>query len=141
EYVATERFGDHVRIQFRGASPEKILLLGHIDTVFSAGDAARRPFQIAAGKATGPGIFDMKAGISLAWSAMRALKQIDGQPGKSVTVLLTSDEEVGSVSSRALLESEAGSSLAVLVLEPSLPGGALKTSRKGVGRYTIKAVG
>jgi glutamate carboxypeptidase len=77
----------------------------------------------------------MKAGIALMWMSLRALKE------RPVTLLLTSDEEVGSNSSRALIEAEANQCGAVLVLEPSLPGGALKTSRKGVGRFTVKAIG
>src|SRR5262249_14110023 len=65
EYVPAERFGDHLCVRFGGASPDRVLLLGHTDTVFPAGEAAKRPFQIANGKATGPGVFDMKAGILL----------------------------------------------------------------------------
>jgi glutamate carboxypeptidase len=83
----------------------------------------------------------MKAGILLMWMAVGALKKLRGGFGKSVTILLTSDEEIGSNSSRALIESEASQSQAVFVLEPSLPGGTLKTARKGVGRFTVKAIG
>jgi glutamate carboxypeptidase len=77
----------------------------------------------------------MKAGIVLMWMAIQAMKDAP------VTVLLTSDEEVGSNSSRKLIEAEAANCRAVLVLEPSLPGGVLKTARKGVGRFTVKAIG
>src|SRR5262249_11054220 len=80
---------------------------------------------------------DMKAGIALIWSALQTL----GPLPRSVSVLLTSDEEVGSPSSRDLIQREAGQVRAVLVLEPSLPGGRLKTARKGVGRFTVKATG
>jgi glutamate carboxypeptidase len=83
----------------------------------------------------------MKAGILIMWSALRALLKTGSPLEHAVTVLLTSDEEVGSTTSRTLLESEAGSARAVIVLEPSLPGGILKTARKGVGRFTIKAIG
>jgi len=138
EYVPVERFGDHLIVRFDGGSKDRVLLLGHTDTVFPAGEAARRPFTIdASQRATGPGVFDMKAGIVLMWLALKAL----GTPPRPITVLLTSDEELGSPSSRDLIEREAGSACAVLVLEPSLPGGALKTARKGVGRFTIKATG
>ena len=85
----------------------------------------------------GPGVFDMKAGILLAWSAVKALQPIP----RPITVLLSSDEEAGSSSSRELIEREASASGTVLVLEPSLPGGGLKTARKGVGRFTIMATG
>jgi glutamate carboxypeptidase len=141
DYVPSERFGDHVRVKFAGQSSVSILLLGHTDTVFTAGDAAMRPFQIVDGKATGPGVFDMKAGIMLAWSALKSLRQIQNPLAHPVTVLFTSDEEVGSASSRSLLESEAAAARAVLVLEPALPGGTLKTARKGMGRFTVKAIG
>jgi len=141
DYIPSERFGDHVRVRFAGRSAKKLLLLGHTDTVFPVGEVATRPFHISDGRATGPGVFDMKAGIFLMWSALRALMHTQKQFDSSITVLLTSDEEVGSTTSRALLESEAGGSCAVLVLEPSLPGGVLKTARKGVGRFTIKAIG
>jgi len=141
DYISCERFGDHLRVRYKGKSSKTILLLGHTDTVFPSGEVAKRPFQIRSGKATGPGVFDMKAGIVILWSALRALRQTGNPFPHSITVLLTSDEEVGSTTSRALLESEASSSRAVLVLEPSLPGGILKTARKGVGRFTVKAIG
>ena len=141
DYIPVERFGDHLRVKFPGKTSEKILLLGHTDTVFPAGEVAKRPFQIINGTATGPGVFDMKAGILIMWSALRALRNIGNPLENAITVLLTGDEEVGSTTSRTLLESEAGSARAVFVLEPSLPGGVLKTSRKGVGRFTIKAIG
>jgi len=118
-----------------------ILLLGHTDTVFSAGEAARRPFAVRDGRAAGPGVFDMKAGILLMLSALRALLAVDGGLRRPVVVLLTSDEEVGSPSSRTIIESEGKRAEAVLVLEPSLPGGVLKTARKGVGTFTIQALG
>jgi len=137
EYSAAERFGDHLVVKFEGSSKGRLLILGHTDTVFPAGEARRRPFRIVNNRATGPGVFDMKAGIALIWSALQAL----GPLSRPVTVLLTSDEEAGSPSSRELIEHEAGSAGAVLVLEPSLPGGVLKTSRKGVGRFTLMAAG
>jgi glutamate carboxypeptidase len=135
DMVPAEKFGNHLRMRFPAASGRRVLLLGHTDTVWPAGEISKRPFKVEAGRATGPGVFDMKSGIVLIWMALRALAD------RPVTVLLTSDEEVGSTSSRSLIESEASQCGAVLVLEPSLPGGALKTSRKGVGRFTIKAIG
>src|SRR5262249_27830730 len=141
DFTRVERFGDHLRVRFSGESPERILLLGHLDTVFPAGQAATRPFRIDNGRAMGPGVFDMKAGILLMVASIRALLRKNGKLPYSVTVLLTSDEEVGSLTSRELVESEAMQVRAVLVLEPSLPGGVLKTSRKGVGKFTVKATG
>jgi glutamate carboxypeptidase len=135
DIVPAAKVGNHLRVKFSDASTHRVLLLGHTDTVWTAGEIAKRPFKIENGRATGPGVFDMKAGILLMWMAMRALK------ARPVTILLNSDEEIGSSSSRSLIESEASQCRAVLVLEPSLPGGALKTARKGVGRFTVKAIG
>jgi glutamate carboxypeptidase len=137
EIVATERFGNHLIVRFNGASRDRILLLGHTDTVFSAGETSKRPFKLDNHRATGPGVFDMKAGIAVMWSALRAL----GSLPRDVTVLLNSDEEIGSTSSRDLIQKEATAARAVFVIEPSLPGGVLKTARKGVGRFTVKAIG
>src|SRR5262245_53642823 len=93
EYIPDQRFGDHVRVKFTGKRPDTILLLGHTDTVFPVGEATRRPFRIADGKATGPGVFDMKSGILLMWLALHALNQNKAILENSVTVLLTSCEE------------------------------------------------
>src|SRR5262245_6560725 len=135
EFVPAEKVGNHLRVKFSpSVSANRILLLGHTDTVWPAGEIVKRPFRIESGRATGPGVFDMKAGILLMWMVLQSSKN-------PVTVLLTSDEEAGSNSSRALIESEAGASRAVLVVEPSRPGGVLKTARKGVGRFTVKAIG
>ena len=135
DIVQAAKVGNHLRVKFSDASTHRVLLLGHTDTVWTVGEVAKRPFKIENGRATGPGVFDMKAGILLMWMAMRALK------ARPVTILLNSDEEIGSSSSRSLIESEASQCRAVLVLEPSLPSGALKTARKGVGRFTVKAIG
>jgi glutamate carboxypeptidase len=139
--VSTESFGDHLLVHFQGISCETVLLLGHLDTVFPAGEIHKRPFKIEARRAFGPGVFDMKSGILLMWMALKALQDRHGAPPRNVTVLLNSDEEIGSNSSRTLIEQAARNSKAVLVLEPSLPGGTLKTARKGVGRFIVKAIG
>ena len=135
DFIPSKKFGNHLRITFTGAPGKRILLLGHMDTVWPAGEILKRPFKTEDGRAKGPGAFDMKAGIVLMWMALGALKN------KPVTILLTSDEEIGSPSSREVIENEALQCKTVLVLEPSLPGGTLKTARKGNGRYTIKAIG
>jgi glutamate carboxypeptidase len=114
------------------------LVLGHYDTVYAAGTLARMPFRIAAGKVYGPGVFDMKAGIVQAQFALDALQTLGGALAKKVVFLWTSDEEIGSESSRKLIESEAKRSDAVFVLEPALGAkGLLKTARKGVGEAEI----
>src|SRR4029077_14730871 len=116
----------------------QLLVLGHYDTVYSTGTLASMPFRISAGKAYGPGVFDMKAGLVQALFAFSALKNSAAQLHKRLVFLWTSDEEIGSESSREFIESEARRSDAVFVLEPSLgPRGLLKTARKGVGEAEI----
>jgi glutamate carboxypeptidase len=113
----------------------RVLLIGHFDTVWPLGTLARWPFERRADTVTGPGVFDMKAGIVQLLYALAALDDLDG-----VGVLLTSDEEIGSPSSRALVEATATGVEAALVLEPSAHG-ALKTRRKGVFVYRIGVAG
>ncbi len=119
----------------------QLLVLGHMDTVYAIGHLKRAPFKVKGGRAYGPGTYDMKAGLVqalFAIDALKALKSLGQQPSKKVVLLFTSDEEIGSHSSRALIEQEARKSDAVFVLEPSLgPRGALKTARKGVGTFEV----
>ena len=132
--------GDHLRASF-GSGDRQVLLLGHFDTVWPVGQLARMPLKRDGGRLYGPGVFDMKAGIGLATLAMRAVLDAGGFERCRAVMLWTTDEEVGSRTSRALIETEATKSDAVLVFEPSLPGGGLKTSRKGVGQFEIVARG
>ncbi|MCU1503685.1 MAG: putative carboxypeptidase [Ilumatobacteraceae bacterium] len=122
--------GPHVR--WSGGDRPKVLVVGHHDTVFPGGTVAARPFAVADGRATGPGVFDMKAGIV---QAVHAIAELADRRG--VELLISSDEEVGSGSSRALIEERAAACGAVLVLEPSAEGGALKTGRKGTGTFQV----
>jgi len=132
--------GDHLLAEF-GSGGRQILVLGHIDTVWPVGELARRPLRRADHRLYGPGAFDMKAGIVLAIVALRALQDsTPGLPGR-VALLLTSDEETGSATSRRFIEDLARRSTAVLVLEPPLPGGALKTARKGCGEFHLRVIG
>jgi glutamate carboxypeptidase len=128
--------GDHLRAVFAGTGP-RVLLLGHFDTVWSVGQLARMPIREENGRLYGPGIFDMKAGIATAMLAVRALRELAPSSLPRVTMLWTTDEEVGSHTSRETIEAAARESDAVLVLEPSLPGGAAKTSRKGCGEFEL----
>ena len=114
----------------------RVLLLCHVDTVWPRGTLATIPFAVADGRATGPGGYDMKAGIVI---ALEALRRSDARD--HATLLVTSDEEMGSVGSRALIEATAAGCAAVLVLEGSGPGGALKHARKGMGFYEIEIEG
>ena len=123
-------------IHWRGGNDPKVLILGHHDTVHPAGTLARLPFAVRDGKATGPGVFDMKAGIVQAIYAVASLKD-----SSHVEILLSADEEIGSHASRALIEERAIACGAVLVLEPSADGGALKIGRKGTGTITLSIEG
>jgi glutamate carboxypeptidase len=143
EMVQTDDAGNHLLARFRPIqqTQEPVLVLGHTDTVWAMGESARRPAQVIDGRVHGPGAFDMRGGLTLALALAAYLSDHRSQLIRPVTILLNSDEEVGSHSSRVLIENEARSSGAVLVVEPCLPGGALKTFRKGVGRFTIQAKG
>lgn len=132
-------YGDHYRVVW-GRGARQILLLAHLDTVWPVGEAARRPFTVRDGKATGPGINDMKSGIGIGLYALRVLVETGQRPAHRLVYLLTSDEEVGSPTSRALVETEAQRSDYVLVLEPSLRG-HLVTSRKGIARFVLEVTG
>lgn len=140
ERLHRERAGDHVRAEI-GRGDRQVLLLGHFDTVWPIGQLARMPIRREEGRLHGPGLFDMKAGIALGMAAARALVERGGDPGRRIVMLWTTDEEIGSQTSRAAIEEEARRSDAVLVLEPSLPGGAVKTSRKGCGEFEIVVSG
>jgi glutamate carboxypeptidase len=122
--------GPHVHARF--GSTSRVLLVGHHDTVFPIGALADRPFTVTNGRATGPGVFDMKAGIVQAVHALTLLDDLDG-----VELLFTADEEVGSKASRVFIEQRALACGAVLVMEPSADGGALKTARKGTGTFEV----
>jgi len=128
--------GDHIRAEVEGAGPQ-VLILGHFDTVWDVGQIERMPICESQGRLYGPGIFDMKAGVAIALLAVRALQAFPSSPAARPGLFWTSDEEVGSATSRHLIEEEARRSRAVLVMEPSLPGGAAKTSRKGCGEFEL----
>jgi glutamate carboxypeptidase len=115
-----------------GRRPRRVLVLGHHDTVWPIGSLARHPFGVRDGVLRGPGCLDMKAGLVMAFRAVAALDDADG-----VTLLVTGDEELGSPSSRELIEEEARGCRAALVLESADDSGALKTQRKGVSLYEV----
>lgn len=125
--------GPHVR--WSGGGTPRVLILGHHDTVFPLGTLERRPFTVADGRATGPGVFDMLGGLVQAVHGLATLPDRSG-----VEILVTADEEVGSGSSRALIEERALACGAVLVFEGAAEGGGLKTGRKGCGTFQL-AVG
>jgi glutamate carboxypeptidase len=134
--VSSATAGDHLCARF-GQGPRQILILGHFDTVWPIGQLARMPIRREDGRLHGPGVLDMKAGIALGMLATKAMLDLAPPADARITMLWTTDEEEGSETSRALIEAEAARSEAVLVLEPALAGGALKTSRKGIGQYEL----
>ena len=134
--------GDHLRAELgSGTEAKQVLLLGHFDTVWPVGQIASMPLVRTNGRLHGPGVFDMKAGIAIGMLAARALFETAAAPDGRIVMLWTTDEEVGSQTSRAAVEEEAQRSEAVLVLEPSLPGGAVKTARKGCGQFEVTVKG
>jgi len=141
ERIAQKHRGDLLRITCapgKSRPSGQLLVLGHYDTVYATGTIARMPFRVEAGKAYGPGTFDMKAGIVQALFALQALQLSKTPLRKRIVFLWTSDEEIGSESSRKIFETEARRSDAIFVLEPSFgPRGLLKTARKGVGEAEL----
>jgi glutamate carboxypeptidase len=149
QIVPVMEAGDHVIARWgkfpsppgRGARGEGgILLLCHMDTVFPLGTLEKMPYRELEGKLYGPGTLDMKSGIVISLAAIEALHK-DGGLTRPVTLLCTSDEEVGSLTSRTLIEGLAKESELVLVLESALLDGSLKTWRKGVGEFWVKVKG
>ncbi len=132
--VEPDRIGTHLRWRL-GDGPARILLVGHHDTVWPIGSLATHPFSVQDGVLRGPGCFDMKTGVVMAFHAAAELADRSG-----VTILVTGDEELGSPSSRELIESEATGCLAAFVLEAAA-GTSVKIARKGVSQYEVRAIG
>ncbi len=136
-------FGDLLEVRFgpQKSKRKPVLLLGHLDTVWELGTLKSMPFRIASGRVSGPGVLDMKAGVVMALTAI-AILQEQKRLTRPVTLLLVSDEEVGSTVSRPVTEKLARQCEAVYVLEPAQGlGGAYKTARKGVGNYSVRVQG
>jgi glutamate carboxypeptidase len=145
KFLRQHRRGDHIYVEWNPGSvrgKSQLLVLGHLDTVHSLGTLARMPFRVSRGRTYGPGAFDMKGGLVMALFAVDALLAARCLPGKRVVFLWTSDEEIGSTTSRAIIEREARHSDAVLVLEPASGlDGRVKRGRKGVGEIEVVATG
>jgi glutamate carboxypeptidase len=136
-------FGDVLELHFgfAGKRNSPLMLLGHLDTVWPLGTLSNMPFRIAQGRAWGPGVLDMKAGVAIGLTAIEALRATTGLD-RPVIFLLNGDEEVGSTVSRAITEKLARQCAAVFVLEPAQGlDGAYKTARKGVGGYSVRVTG
>ncbi|MDD9995248.1 MAG: M20 family metallopeptidase, partial [Dehalococcoidia bacterium] len=141
EFRRQEDVGDHLVARL-GDGRSQVLVLGHLDTIWPPGTLETSPFRVERGRAYGPGIFDMKSGIAIAIHALKSLAQSGRLRNRRVTVLLTSDEEIGCGTSRALIEELARQSEFVLCMEAPLgPDGALKTSRKALGIFRIRVQG
>jgi glutamate carboxypeptidase len=143
EIVSNDLGGDHVLARFPGPESRRpALVLGHFDTVWPHGTLARMPFRIEDGRAYGPGIYDMKAGLTIFLRTMAdGLFDSARQAPRPIWALFTSDEEIGSPTSRGLIEDLARQCAYALVLEPPLADGSLKTARKGVGRFRLDIEG
>jgi len=142
ERMARAEVGDILACRWNeGAEGGGLLLLGHMDTVYDMGTLASWPQPSSAEELRGPGVLDMKGGITLAFEALRALRESGRFPARTITLLLTSDEETGSLHSREVIENEARKAAMVFTLEPAMSHGALKTWRKGTGDILLRASG
>ncbi len=142
ERLPRDGVGDPVLGRWEGGPGDpSILLLCHTDTVWPLGTLEERPVRVEGERLYGPGAFDMKAGIVIALTALRGLAALGRHPVGAVTMLCNGDEEIGSRGSRGLIEKLAAESDLVLCLEPAIPGGSLKTARKGVAGYTMRVRG
>lgn len=136
ETLANERFGDALRAtvadraEARAGANSTIVLMGHRDTVFPKGEPSRRPFRLENGRAYGPGVCDMKAGLVMNAFVLAAFQKA-GRAARPLVGLFTSDEEIGSPECRPLIENEARRARAVFNSEPGRPGNAVITGRKG----------
>ena len=132
--------GDHLEARFGATGGAPLVVLGHYDTVWPRGTAATRPLRAERRVVYGPGVFDMHGGIAASLTALHLLRGL-GLPERDVVVLLTADEETGSRTSADLVRELGRAAAAVLVPEPPLPGGVLKTARKGVADYRVEVRG
>lgn len=142
EKIENQQYGNHYRCVWPNSGKNQILILAHFDTVWPEGTIKEKPFHIEGGKVTGPGVFDMKGGIVQGLYALKTLKELQEKIDTRIVFLFTSDEEIGSPTSRAMIEEEAKQSEYVLVLEPAITQqGSIKTSRKGVGIFEMEIEG
>jgi glutamate carboxypeptidase len=144
ERIPQTEFGDHILASRPSTNSGKLLLcIGHMDTVFPAGTAAARPFRIENGFATGPGVVDMKGGLTVLIFALRALAATDSAVFRRLgcSILINSDEEIGSPTSRQSFLDLAARHHAAIVLEPARPNGECVIGRKGVGHFRLEVFG
>ncbi|QKY71546.1 M20 family peptidase [Lentibacillus sp. CBA3610] len=144
-YLITEKeiqsFGNNLVIRHKEAVKPEILIVAHMDTVFPEGTAKERPFTIADGKAYGPGVIDMKSSLVMLYFSLKALIENNISGYENVEIVLNSDEEIGTESSRELIENAAEDKKCVLVLEPAREDGSIVSARRGMGYYSLKVKG
>ncbi|MDQ3247629.1 MAG: M20 family metallopeptidase [Chloroflexota bacterium] len=145
EVIANAERGNHVRATFTtpntNFTAKPALVLCHFDTVWPVGSLVTHPFRIEDGKAYGPGIFDMQSSLALAEYVLHAVRDLNLTLPRPLTLLMTSDEETGSLTSQTLITEEAQKAAYALVMESPLPGGVLKTTRKGIGGFDLTVTG
>jgi len=138
-------YGEHLvaRVEGKSGPGPPLLVVGHMDTVWVVGTLARMPFAIEASndRVCGPGTYDMKGGLAVAITALDLLSLVGCRPAGDLLFLITCDEELGSPTSRELIEEHARRARGALVLEPPVPGGAAKTRRKGAGWFRVNVRG
>jgi len=141
EPINEEVQGNHLVISHRESIEPEILIVAHMDTVFKEGTAKERPFKVLDGKAYGPGVVDMKGSLVSLLYAVQALVGNDAEGVKNIVILLTSDEEIGSITSRKLIEAHTLNKKYALIMEPARENGALVTARRGAGEYVMSVKG
>ncbi|WP_335869074.1 M20 family metallopeptidase [Bacillus sp. 2205SS5-2] len=139
--IYQEEFGNHLVLHHKKAVNPKVLILSHLDTVFPEGTVKDRPFSIKGNRAYGPGVIDMKASLVSVYYALKALDLSGSQSIQNVVIVMNSDEEVGSTTSRSLIEKLAGGKDFALVMEPARKDGSLVSARRGKGNYTLEVQG
>lgn len=141
ELLPGDRMGPQLVVRHTGTGQGRVLIIGHMDTVFPDGEADRRPFTIHDGNAYGPGVFDMKSGLLVALYAIRELIEAGETPWQTLTMICNSDEEIGSPESHDLIETEASQADVALVLEPTSDMARVTTARKGAASYVLEIRG
>lgn len=141
EVIPQEIQGNHLIFRHKNAKNPSILAVAHMDTVFKEGTAKERPFTIRDGRAYGPGVIDMKGSHVLLLYALKALHEKNDKSIENIEVLLTSDEEIGSHTSRNLIETQANGKQYALIMEPARQDGSLVTARRGAGEYSLNVKG
>lgn len=140
EVIPNEKLGNNYRIYYPSTTPE-ILILLHLDTVFPKGTVAERPFSIEGDRAYGPGVIDMKGSHVMVHQVIKQLYATQDERYKKIEVLLNCDEEIGSISSRTVIEQCAKGKRYALVMEPARANGAIVSARRGVGTYVLTTQG